>query len=76
MILARRKADINRREDTEMVAFIAIVGMIVGIGNMGFQQGQANPDAKSFFQSSAHIVHNGSADNCSNYKGPDKGPFC
>jgi hypothetical protein len=50
--------------------------MIVGIGNMGFQQGQANPDAKSFFQSSAHIVHNGSADNCSNYKGPDKGPFC
>jgi hypothetical protein len=29
---------------------------------MSFQQGQANPDAKSFFQSNSHIVHDGSAD--------------
>ncbi|MEA2954276.1 MAG: hypothetical protein QOJ96_3796 [Alphaproteobacteria bacterium] len=45
-----------------MVAFIAIVGLIVGVANMSFQQGQANPDAKSFFQSNSHIVHDGSAD--------------
>jgi hypothetical protein len=45
-----------------MVALIAIVGLIVAVANMGFQQGQANPDAKSFFQSNSHIVHDGSAD--------------
>jgi hypothetical protein len=45
-----------------MVAFIAVAGLIIGIANMGFQQGQQNPDAKSFFQSNSHIVHDGSAD--------------
>jgi hypothetical protein len=45
-----------------MVAFIAIVSLVVGVANMSFQQGQANPDAKSFFQSNSHIVHDGSAD--------------
>jgi hypothetical protein len=40
-----------------MVAFIAAAPLIVNSANMGFQQGQANPDVKSFFQSDSHIVH-------------------
>ena len=44
-----------------MVAFIAVVGLIIGVANMGFQQGQANPDVHSFFQSNSHIVHDGSS---------------
>lgn len=44
-----------------MVAFIAVVALIVGVANMGFQQGQANPDAKSFFQSGSHIAQDGSS---------------
>jgi hypothetical protein len=39
-------------KDKEMfVAFIAAVVLMVGSANMGFQQGQANPDAQSFFES-------------------------
>jgi hypothetical protein len=30
-----------------MIAFIAIVGLIIGVANMSFHQGQANPDALS-----------------------------
>jgi hypothetical protein len=41
---------------------MAVVALVVGVANMGFQQGQANPDAKSFFQSNPHIVQDGSAD--------------
>lgn len=44
-----------------MALFIAVVGLIVGVANMGFQQGQANPEAKSFFQSNSHIVHDASS---------------
>jgi len=44
-----------------MVAFIAAVALIVGVANMGFNQGQENP-GKSFLQSDSHIVHDGSAD--------------
>jgi hypothetical protein len=40
MLIPRRKADINQREDREMVAFIAIVGLIIGVANMSFQQGK------------------------------------
>lgn len=39
-----------------MALFIAVTALIVGVANMGFQQGQANPDAESFFSSNAHIV--------------------
>jgi hypothetical protein len=61
MIPARQKADINQREDTRMALFIAVSALIVGVANMSFQQGQANPDAKSFFQSNAHIVQDNSS---------------
>ncbi len=44
-----------------MVAFIAVAALIIGTANMSFQQGQANPDAKSFFQSNPHIVQDGSS---------------
>lgn len=37
-----------------MVAFIAIAALIVGVANMGFEQGKANPDAGSLFSSDAH----------------------
>jgi hypothetical protein len=30
-----------------MIALIAIVGLIIGIANISFHQGQANPDALS-----------------------------
>lgn len=36
-----------------MALFIALAAPIVGVANIGFQQGQANPD-KSFFSSDAH----------------------
>lgn len=38
---------------------VVIIGAAVAIGaiNMGFQQGQANPEAKSFFGSISHITH-------------------
>jgi hypothetical protein len=44
-----------------MVAFIAIVGLIVGVANMSFQQGQSNPEAKSFFSSNSRIVQDSSS---------------
>ena len=44
-----------------MVAFIAVAGLIIGVANMAFNQGQTNP-GKSFFESNSHIVHDGSAD--------------
>jgi len=44
-----------------MALFIAVSALIVGVANMSFQQGQANPDAKSFFQSNAHIVQDNSS---------------
>jgi hypothetical protein len=44
-----------------MALFIAVAALIVGVANMGFNQGQENP-GKSFFSSSSHIVHDGSAD--------------
>jgi hypothetical protein len=39
-----------------MVAFIAVVALVVSVANKGFQQGQDNPQSRSFFQSSSHIV--------------------
>ncbi|MCK1279497.1 hypothetical protein IVB46_30180 [Bradyrhizobium sp. 61] len=45
-----------------MVLFIAVAALIVGVANMGFHQGQANPDAKSFFSSGAHIQDGSSID--------------
>ena len=36
-----------------MFVFIVAAALIVGVANMGFQHGQANPEAKSFFQSNA-----------------------
>ena len=45
-----------------MVAFIAAAALIAGSANMGFQQGQANPDVKSFFQSDSHIIHDSYVD--------------
>jgi hypothetical protein len=56
-IKARLKGRYKQREDTNMVAFIAAAPLIVNSANMRFQQGQANPDVKSFFQSDSHIVH-------------------
>lgn len=44
-----------------MALFIATAALIVGVANMGFQQGQANPDAASFFSSNSHIVQDGSS---------------
>ncbi|MET4607628.1 hypothetical protein ABIB90_007132 [Bradyrhizobium sp. JR4.1] len=43
-----------------MPLFVAVAALIVGVANMGFQQGQANPDAQSFFSSNSHIVEDGS----------------
>lgn len=40
-----------------MVAFIAVVGLIIGTANMGFNQAKANPDADSFFESNSHVVN-------------------
>lgn len=37
----------------QMGIFIGAVILMVGVANMAFQQGQANPEAKSFFQSDA-----------------------
>ena len=45
-----------------MGLFILIAGLIVALPAVGFQQSRENPDAKSFFQSDTHIVHDGSAD--------------
>ena len=45
-----------------MVAFIAAAALVLGSANMGFQQGQANPDVKSFFQSDSHIIHDSYGD--------------
>ena len=45
-----------------MFAFIAAAALIVGSANMGFQQGQANPDVKSFFHSDSHIIHDSYVD--------------
>jgi hypothetical protein len=45
-----------------MVAFIAAAALIVSSANMGFQQGQAIPDVKSFFQIDFHIIHDSSVD--------------
>lgn len=39
-----------------MVAFIAAAMLIVGVANMGFEQGQSNPDANNFFASKTHIA--------------------
>lgn len=36
-----------------MVAFIAVAALIVGVANMGFEQGQDNPQADNFFESTA-----------------------
>lgn len=44
-----------------MAFFIAVAALIVGVANMGFQQKQANPAAKSFFSSNAHIIQDGSS---------------
>lgn len=44
-----------------MALFIAVSALIVGVANMAFQQGQANPDAKSFFSSNSHIVQDASS---------------
>lgn len=38
-----------------MAIFIAVVALIVGVANMGFQQGQDNPGVNSFFESNSHI---------------------
>lgn len=38
-----------------MAIFIAVVALIVGTANMGFQQGKDNPDAKSFFESNSRL---------------------
>ncbi len=62
MISERREADANKREETDVAAFIAVAALIVGTANMSFQQGQSNPDANSFFQSSSHIVHDSYVD--------------
>jgi len=35
------------------VLFVAVAAVIVGAANMGFEQGKANPEAKSFFESNA-----------------------
>ncbi|MBR0988117.1 MULTISPECIES: hypothetical protein [Bradyrhizobium] len=43
-----------------MALFIAVTALIVGVANMGFQQGQANP-GKNFFSSDNHIVQDGSS---------------
>ncbi|UWU66106.1 hypothetical protein [Bradyrhizobium sp. NC92] len=39
-----------------MALFIAVAALVLGAANVGFQQGQASPEAKSFFSSSSHIV--------------------
>lgn len=39
-----------------MIAFIAAAALIVGVANMGFEQGQANPEANNFFASNTHIA--------------------
>lgn len=62
MIPARQKGGYEQREDTNMVAFIAAAALIVGSANMGFQQEQANPDVRSFFQSNSHIIHDSYVD--------------
>jgi hypothetical protein len=59
---ARLESGYKQREDTNMVAFIAAAALIASSANMGFQQGQANPDVKSFFQSDSHIIHDSYAD--------------
>lgn len=38
------------------VAFVAVVAIMIGSANMGFEQGQANPQAKNFFSSVSHVV--------------------
>lgn len=47
----------NQRKETTMLTVIIGAAVALGAINMGFEQGQANPDAKSFFQSDSHIVH-------------------
>jgi hypothetical protein len=40
-----------------MPIFVAIVALIVTLPAAGFNQAKTNPDAKSFFQSSSHVIH-------------------
>jgi hypothetical protein len=49
MIRSRQETDINNGKIPTWSHFIAAAALIVGSANMGFQQGQSNPDVKSFF---------------------------
>lgn len=62
MILSRRKTDINLREVREMFGTFIMV-TAVGISGLigGFHQKETNPQAHSFFESSSHIVKDGSS---------------
>jgi hypothetical protein len=47
----------SKPKDTEMGIFLLAVAVIVGVANMGFKQGQANPGATSLFDShSTHVA--------------------
>lgn len=61
VILGHAEADTNQREDSTMGIFVAVDALIVGVANISFQQGQANPDADSSFSSNSRIVQDGSS---------------
>ena len=44
-----------------MAAFIIAVSALVGSLTLGFNQAKENPNADNFFQSTSHIVKDGSS---------------
>lgn len=57
MIPARRKADINQREETTMAFVIAIAVAFTGGLFTGFHQSKTNPEADNFLQTKSHVTY-------------------